>query len=414
MNKKIDTIIGTPQGSVLSPILANIYLHEFDKFMMEKVNLSLDSGSTSKRFKPYRLLEAKINYIYQLERKNGSLTNEQVKSLKKLTIERNKLPSTIGGPGYHIYYVRYADDFLIGINGKRTLALQLKSEINEFLTNTLKLTMSVEKTKVTNIKDDYALFLGAEIHRLTSRNNNSKVISKQYSSGNFNSRVANSRTSLLIPVKYVIKKLANQNFCEIKDYNQGKITPKGKTAWINLSLKDIVLRYNAVLRGIVNYYSFAANRARLQFVQFILQHSCAKLIARKLKLHSRAQVFKKFGSNLQIVEGTGKSRKSVSLKLANSYKQIVKFNINPSVPLEEVYWSLRTKSKLNECCVICKSTENVQMHHIKALKSEYNKKVSGFTKVMIAMNRKQIPVCQNCHIKIHKGLYDGLNLKSIK
>jgi len=39
-NKKIDAIVGTPQGSVLSPFLLNLYLHEFDKWIMEKANES--------------------------------------------------------------------------------------------------------------------------------------------------------------------------------------------------------------------------------------------------------------------------------------------------------------------------------------------------------------------------------------
>jgi len=84
------------------------------------------------------------------------------------------------------------------------------------------------------------------------------------------SRIPASRLSLCILVRKVIYKLANQGFCEIKDYDQGKIIPKGKTAWINLTLYDIVLRYNAVLQGLVNYYSFTDNRSRMQFFQFII------------------------------------------------------------------------------------------------------------------------------------------------
>src|SRR6185295_20244239 len=96
------------------------------------------------------------------------------------------------------------------------------------------------------------------------------------------------------------EKLAHQGICSIEDYNQGKITPKGKTAWMNLPLYDIVMQYNALLQGLVNYYSCTKNRARLQFIQFLIQHSCAKLIARKLSLGNRTKVFKKFGRNLRV------------------------------------------------------------------------------------------------------------------
>jgi predicted HNH restriction endonuclease len=52
----------------------------------------------------------------------------------------------------------------------------------------------------------------------------------------------------------------------------------------------------------------------------------------------------------------------------------------------------------------------VEMHHIRALKE----KVAGFMSVMRAMNRKQIPVCRACHLKIHNGTYDGLSLKDLQ
>uniref|UniRef100_UPI00237B0FCE hypothetical protein n=1 Tax=Schizosaccharomyces osmophilus TaxID=2545709 RepID=UPI00237B0FCE len=413
-SRKFDLMVGTPKGSILSPILSNIYLHEFDLYMENKVKLSLDSGPSSRRFTPYRKLESKIGYIYQLSKKQGYLTKDQLSRLKTLNTERAKLPSSIGGPGYRIYYVRYTDDFLVGINGSLNLTLELKSEIKNFLADSLKLNLNIDKTKITNIKDNKALFLGAEIYRIVSRTNDSKVVTKKsplgetYSKGGIKSRISNSRTSLLIPIKMVVSKLANQNFCIIKDYNQGQIKPMGKVSWINLSLYDIVLRYNAVLIGFVNYYSFAANRCRLQLIQYILQHSCAKLIAQKLNLNSRAKVFKKFGYYIRVQSGN----KSTKLKLSNSYKQITKFNINSGTPLEEVYWSLRTKSKLNLNCIICNSNQNVEMHHVKALKNSLKPK--GIKTTAVTLNRKQIPVCKACHNKIHNGTYDSLNLRKIE
>jgi len=80
-----------------------------------------------------------------------------------------------------------------------------------------------------------------------------------------------------------------------------------------------------VLQGLVNFYSFADNRPRMQFLQFIIQHSCAKLIARKFKLHSRAQVFKKYGNKIQVTDREGSKEKQVSLKILNSYFPLQKF-----------------------------------------------------------------------------------------
>jgi len=404
-SKKIDAIVGTPQGSVLSPILSNIYLHELDVLIAEKTNESLESGPTSISNKEYLKFHSKIHTIYRKMNRGVTITQEEMNKLELLIKERSKLPSSIRGSGYRIYYVRYADDFLIGVNGSFERTRLLKEEISKFLEEELQLTMSWEKTKITNAKEEKLLFLGANIYRPSSRSGDTKIIKKRMGNREYFSRIPASRLSLCIPVKKVVQKLANQGFCEIKDYDQGKIIPKGKTAWINLTLYDIVLRYNTVLQGIANYYSFADNRPRMQFIQFIIQHSCAKLIARKLNIHSRAQVFKKFGNKIRVIDREGSKEKQISLRILNSYLPLRRFLVNPSDPLEVVYFGLRSKSILHKECVICSSTTIVEMHHVKP---------KGFTATMKAMNRKQIPVCRVCHDKIHNGLYDGLKLNDLK
>lgn len=74
----MDTIIGTPQGSVISPFLSNIYLHELDTFMEEKIKLSLDSGNTSRPNKTYLQLHTKIHTMYRRMNK-GYLPNDAEK-----------------------------------------------------------------------------------------------------------------------------------------------------------------------------------------------------------------------------------------------------------------------------------------------------------------------------------------------
>lgn len=333
LNKKIDSLVGTPQGSIISPILANIYLHELDDLISEKIKESNSSGDTSKPFKPYLQLHSKINNLYRKKNKGITLTPLQESNLKTWITERGSLPSSMKGPGYRLYYVRYADDFLIGVNGTQHLTLTIKEEINTFLYEKLKLTMSLEKTKITSSspKDDKkVLFLGTEIYRPTSLNHNQPIIQNNVKNRIISRRIPATKLALLIPVKKLVEKLANQQFCVIKDYNQGQITPMGKPSWINLDLKEILFKYNSTLQGIFNYYSFASNRCRLQFIQFILYHSCAKLFGRKLKLNSRKVVFSKFGSKLTVKTKT----KNYSFKLYKSFKATGKFLINPSHPLD--------------------------------------------------------------------------------
>lgn len=97
------------------------------------------------------------------------------------------------------------------------------------------------------------------------------------------------------------------------------------------------------MRGISNFYSFADNRARLQFIQYILLHSCAKVLGRKLNLNSRKVVFSKFKSNLQVkgpiydlLMKPNSKTKIYSFKLEKSFKAKGKFLNNPAEPLESL------------------------------------------------------------------------------
>lgn len=110
---------GTPQGGVVSPLLANIYLHELDVWM-DRQYTGLNSNEKSRRRR----------------RKEGNA-----------------------------FYVRYADDFVVAWNGPKEGAQQLKAELAEFLKTDLGLELSAEKTHVTHVTEGYD-FLGFTIKRV--------------------------------------------------------------------------------------------------------------------------------------------------------------------------------------------------------------------------------------------------------
>src|SRR5215469_5213206 len=59
-----------------------------------------------------------------------------------------------------IKYLRYADDWIIGVCGPKDLAETIKREIKDFLLETLKLRLSEEKTHITNVRTEEAHLLG--------------------------------------------------------------------------------------------------------------------------------------------------------------------------------------------------------------------------------------------------------------
>jgi predicted HNH restriction endonuclease len=79
-------------------------------------------------------------------------------------------------------------------------------------------------------------------------------------------------------------------------------------------------------------------------------------------------------------------------------------------PFVVKYYSVRSHSAFDQNCRICGSTEKIEMHHVKHIRKG---KVKGFTQIMNQLNRKQIAVCRECHMKIHKGQYDGISLKDL-
>jgi retron-type reverse transcriptase len=150
-DKLIEHVSGTPQGGILSPLLSNIYLNELDKFMktLEKKYLGLKKRPRS-------------NPEYEkIMKKTSKYRNPKL--ARKLKINRT---DPFDSSYQHIRYVRYADDFLVGVTGSHKLTVEIRNEIREFLLSKLGLTLNLEKTKITNISKKIP-FLGYLIGRRT-------------------------------------------------------------------------------------------------------------------------------------------------------------------------------------------------------------------------------------------------------
>jgi group II intron reverse transcriptase/maturase len=174
---------GVPQGGIISPILSNIYLNELDKFI-EDFQHKFNKGKNKAQNLDYTKLHQKsMRLKKKLKDKvaKGTLKegerDEIIGSIKEANSRKIKLPSKdpMDQNYRRLKYVRYADDWLIGIIGSKEDAVRIKEELTEFIRNKLKLELSQEKTLITNSRK-FARFLGYDIS--ISRNQQPKPTSR--------------------------------------------------------------------------------------------------------------------------------------------------------------------------------------------------------------------------------------------
>ena len=296
------TLSGTPQGGVVSPILANIYLDRLDKFV-ETMLIPAHTRGTRRQHNPsYRALGSRL--AYHRKRGNHSLA-------KALRHEMQQLPS--GDPYDPEYrrlrYVRYADDFVLGFIGPKAEAGQIKESLETFLRDNLKLELSKEKTLITHATSQAAGFLGCELI-------NQQANTKHDHSGR---RSINGRIGLRVPAKVI------EQHCHTY---MGNGKPAHRAELINDDDFTIVRRYQAEFRGVVQYYLLAYNVSHFGKLQWVMEESLAKTLAAKHKT-TRRKVFRRLKSVaptehgeracLQVVVQQGEGKRPLVVCLPNGF-----------------------------------------------------------------------------------------------
>lgn len=304
-------------------------------------------------------------------------------------------------------YVRYADDFLIGVHGSKEDCTLIRSKLSKFLADDLNLNLNLDKTKITHSQNESAKFLGHRIHITPIDKRPVRKMTKKGQT--YLSRVM-TRPQIDAPIKEVVEALQKRGFAR----KGGKPTRCGRMVY--LPEYDIVSQYKQVERGILNYYGNASNRTKFSArINYILKYSCALTLCSKLRLRTLKKTYKKFGKNLK-VKKYGDSDMWVDYPnfAANKVKRKVidaNFVRDPQDLINSLTnRTVRGRKDLESVCSVCGSTENIHIHHIKALRK--NRSKSPLLFLMQRINRKQVPVCQKCHTKIHKGVYDGPKLGS--
>jgi group II intron reverse transcriptase/maturase len=383
------TMSGTPQGSVLSPLLSSLYLDQFDQFVERELMPTWNQGERRQKNPAYVKIAKRIHHGRRKGRK------AEVKAWRK---QLRQLPSLDPhDPDYRrLRYVRYADDWLIGFCGTHREAEAIKQRIGTWLREQLNLTLSEEKTLITHATQGAAQFLGYELINQQS-----------------NDRIAIGRRSLNGSIGIRVPPAVIRAHCQ-RYMRAGN--PIHRTQLLEESDFSIVARYQQEYRGMVQYYQLAVNVYALHTLHWVMRQSLLKTLARKHKTRMAA-MRRKYATTVETPEGKRLRCLQVQVERGGREPLTAQFGgislvRHPGAVLDDtpyVYRNRRTElltRLLANRCELCGSEENVEVHHIRKLRDLTDKggrERPPWVKRMAALQRKTLVVCQGCHRAIHAG-----------
>ena len=396
-----NTYSGTPQGGIVSPILANIYLDKLDKYVKEYIQ-HFDKGTKRRPGKESNnLANERKRTVRKLKKvKDGTEKAALVARLKAIEQERAAFPNgdEMDESYRRLKYIRYADDFILGVIGSKEEAQRIKEDIKSFLSASLALELSEEKTLITHTGKS-AKFLGYEI-TVTRDNHQRRDVRGCLR------RTYGKRVRLNVSMATLRDKLLEYGAMEIKLRNGKEVwKPKCRSGLIFNDDLEILDRYNRETVGFCNYYLIANNCVVLHNFRYIMEYSMYKTFAGKYRSTVR-KINKKYRYNKLF---TVKYEQQGAIKSRTFYKTSFKRRttaFNGSCDIEP--YSIADVSRTNltdrlkaEKCELCGATGKLIMHHVRNLKDLKGKE--SWERLMSARKRKTIALCPSCHRLRHLG-----------
>jgi hypothetical protein len=384
------TYSDSPQGGVVSPLLANIYLDKLDHYIEKELLPAYTRGERRKANPVYHRIQNRVVSL----KKQGAYA--QAHDLKR---QLRALPARDPNDPHfrRLNYVRYADDTLLGFAGPKSEAEEIKRILGNFLRETLKLELSEEKTLITHAATHPARFLGYDVS-VCFRND--RISSR-------GQRDLNGHIRLRLPAEVLEKNRAQYK-------HHGK--PLRRMRLASQTDYTMLNTYQAEYRGLYQYYQLADNVCWLGRLHWDMQQSLLHTLAAKYRKSKQAMVHR-YQATIQTPDGRRrclqviKERKGGKKPLVATFGGIPLKHRQQAFLVDRLPIFIRYERKevirrlIANTCELCTiKSANCVVHHVRKLADleRMGKGRPHWAHIMLKRRRKTLIVCQACHHAIHQ------------